>query len=607
MSSKAKNVVKREGNPFDANLKKLQKKLKEDGIAAYVVPVTDPHQSEYVAPRYSLERMSLCRFQGSDGTLLVTPNKAYLYTDGRYWVEAEEALEGTSVKLVKMGDFNVPPITEFIRRNGLYPLAMDFSLVSAHDFASFRGRGEGEIVDRSYRSVILPDEELPFSDLWKVDRKLLSNTYQKRVAALVEELVKKRADGTLISSLDDVAYLTGWRGNDVPCTPVFLSYLYVDKDGSATLFVRAKTCPEELPGLKVKRYDEVWPFLKKLGKEKGKRILLDPKRTNQKVLSLLPNSFFAPNPTQLHKSVKGKVEIENTKRIHELDALAVLKLWSYVEERVQKKGETFTEYELACLVDSYRLENERCYELSFPTIAAFRGHAAMMHYSPSKEGSSTVDNQGIDPILLVDSGGQYYGGTTDITRTFCLGERSEEYKVDYTLTVKSVLDLANAVFLQGCSGTALDIKARENMWRRGMDYKCGTGHGVGYMLNVHEGPNGFRYRVVPERDDSSELLPGQIQSDEPGVYKAGKYGVRIESELLTVRKFETSDGLFNGFEWITYCPLDGESVDPSLLSDEEIAWFNDYQKLCWNTLSPHLSNDRKMLRFLKDKTRPIHR
>lgn len=599
-------------NVYDANLAKVQERMKKDGVKAYVVPVTDPHQSEYVAPRYSKERMSLCSFKGSDGTLLVTQDKAYLYTDGRYWVEAEESLQGTQVELVRMGDFGVPSLMEFVFKNNLYPLAMDFSLVSLADFKGYNKEGAGEILDRSYRDVILPKAKLPFSTIWKVDQGLLSNTYEQRIKAVVKALKDKGLDATLISSLDDIAYLTGWRGNDIECTPVFLGYMYIDKKGAVKLFIHAKETPEALPKTQIEDYDEIWPFLEVLGKNKDIKLLLDPKRTNQKVLATLgfqgnENVHLAANPSQLHKSIKGAIEIKNTKEIHELDALAVLWIWKWVEDHIVKKKETYSEYEIANKLDKYRLKNERCFELSFTTIAAFRGHAAMMHYSPTKEGSSIVDGEGTDPILLIDSGGQYYGGTTDITRTFCLGKASKEYQTDYTLTVKSVLDLANTIFLQGCSGTSLDVKARENMWKRGMDYKCGTGHGVGYMLNVHEGPNGFRYKVVPERDDSHELVPGQIQSDEPGVYKAGKYGVRIESEILTVRKFKNADGLFNGFEWITYCPLDGENIDCTLLSDEEIRWFNDYQKLCLDTLSPHLKADPKMLSFLVEKTKPIQR
>lgn len=591
-------------NLYDENLKKVQDLMRKDGIKAYVVPVTDPHQSEYVADRYSKERMSLCSFKGSDGVLLVTQDEAFIYTDGRYWIEAEDELKGTNTKLVRMGDFGVPSIMSFIRSNNLYPLAMDFSNVSVADYNLFNMTGAGKIIDKSYRDSIIEKEELPYSKIWKVDQNLLSTTYKERINKVIEQLNRYGVEGTLICSLDDIAYLTGWRANDIDCTPVFLGYMYINVDGSVKLFIHSENVPEQLENTTIYDYDEVWKFLETI---KDNYTLIDPKRSNQKVVSALNNKLFKPNPSQLQKSIKGQVEIENTKEIHKLDSLAVLKIWKWVEDHIQKGNEKYSEYEIASLVDSYRLQNPRCYELSFTTIAAFRENAAMMHYSPSKEDSAIVDNIGENPVLLIDSGGQYYGGTTDITRTFCLGKSTPEYKIDYTLTAKSVIDLANTIFLQGCSGTALDLKARENMWKRGMDYKCGTGHGVGYMLGVHEGPNGFRYRVVPERDDSHELMVGQIQSDEPGVYKAGKYGIRIESELLTVRKFETPDGLFNGFEWITYCPLDGENIDTSILSDEEIDQFNEYQKICLDALTPLVKDDKELLEFLIEKSQPISR
>lgn len=590
----------------DAVLHRLQAKLKEDHVKAYVVQVTDPHQTEEAAPRYLTERLSLSSYQGSDGLLLVTQDKSLLWADGRYWVEAEEELRGTDTQLVKMGDFGVPTMDEYIRQNNLYPLALDFSTMSVTDFNRF-AKNAGKIIDRSYRSVVCGTMTLPLSNIWKVDPALLDTTYYDRLKIVQNGLAEVGAKATLISSLDDIAYILGWRGNDLACSPLFLGYLYIAADGKADLFVRANKVPEELPGLSVHDYDAVWDFLKKAN-EHPVPTLIDKLRTNERVLEYVKEPVFAPNPSQLAKAIKGPVEIANTKRIHELDALAVLRIWQWLDAHIVKGGETHTEAEIASIVDSYRRERPECYELSFPTIAGFRGHGAMMHYLPPKEGSAVVSNQGIDPILLIDSGGQYYGGTTDITRTFCLGECSKEYVRDYTLTIKSVVDLASTVFLQGCSGIALDIKARENMWKLGMDYKCGTGHGVGYMANVHEAPNGFRYKIVPERDDSHELMPGMIQSDEPGVYKAGKYGIRIESEILVVRKNHTPDGYFNAFENVTYCPYDRNHIDVSILSQDEVDYINAYQALCRKTLLPYVSDETKfpgLKDFLVSVTEPL--
>ena len=588
-------------NAFDERLHRLQAQLAKDGIKAYVVQVTDPHQTEEAAPRYLEERLALSSYKGSDGLLLVTPEKSLLWADGRYWVEAEEELAGTDTELVRMGDQGVPTMSEYIKQHHLYPLAMDFSTMGVVDFQSFVGRNSGEVVDRSYRSLVCGKMETPISQIWKVDQKLLDDNYYQRLMKLCEKLKEAGAEATLISSLDDIAYLLGWRGNDLEFSPLFMSYLYITDEGKADLFVRADRVPEELPGLTVHDYDQVWDFLRKEN-EHPVPTLIDPRRTNERIMEFVKRPIFRTNPSQLQKSIKGPVEIEQTKRIHVLDGFAVFRLWHWLDVHIVKGGESHTEAEIAAVVDGFRYEQPDCYALSFPTIAAFRGHAAMMHYLPPKEGGSVVSNQGLNPILLVDSGGQYYGGTTDITRTFCLGTANDEYRHDYTLTLKSVIDLSSTIFMQGCSGVALDIKARENMWREGMDYKCGTGHGVGYMLNVHESPNGFRYRLVPEREDSAELQPGQIQSDEPGVYKAGKYGIRIENELLTVRTNHTGDGIFNSFKNITFCPMQLEMVDTTLLSQFEIERINEYQDLCLDQLMPLCEDKPELKAFLIEKT-----
>ena len=590
----------------DVNLKRLQNQLKKDGIKAYVVQVTDPHQTEEAHPRYLEERLSLSSYQGTDGLLLVTQDRSLLWADGRYWIEAEEALEGTDTELVRMGDFGVPSMARYISENNLYPLAIDLSRMSIADYREYASDKNAQIVDRSYRELTGGSIDPPESTIWKVDQSLLSDTFEERLKGVIEKLKAKGAEATLISSLDDVAYILGWRGNDLEYSPLFYSYLYITVDGKVDLFVNTDKVPESLENLSIHPYDQVWEFLK-AANQQPIPTLIDPQRTSQRALEVVKKPILAPNPSQLMKSIKGPTEILLTKRAHELDGLAVLRLWKWVEDHIVKGGEKATESELASLVDGFRLERDECYALSFSTIVAFRGHGAMMHYAPPKEGSAVVSSDGIDPILLVDSGGQYYGGTTDITRTFCLGEASDEYRHDYTLTIKSVLALSSTVFLQGCSGVALDIKARENMWREGMDYKCGTGHGVGYMLNVHESPNGFRYRIVPERDDSSELFPGQIQSDEPGVYKAGKYGIRIENELLTIRIDNNKDGMFNAFRNITYCPLETDFIDLNMMSNFELERLNEFQERCRRHLEPLTRDFPGLTEFLYEKTKPLSR
>ena len=300
------------------------------------------------------------------------------------------------------------------------------------------------------------------------------------------------------------------------------------------------------------------------------------------------------------KAIKGEKEIENTKKIQALDGLALLKFQKYLEENLDKG---LSEYDYSEKLKEYRLSNPLCFELSFDTIAAVGANAAQMHYEPTKEVNSKVTSKEIE--LLVDSGGQYYGGTTDTTRTFLVGTPTKEYIHDYTLTLKAVINLSRTIFIKGSDGHTIDIRARSYMWNEGMDYKCGTGHGVGYILNVHEGPNGFRYRAVPERDDQGEIVPGMITTIEPGVYKENKYGIRIENNLLCVPAFTTEMGEFYKFETITYVPITLESLDLSLLNKEEIDWINEYHDLVYSKLSPLCDGDKELLKFLKSKTKHI--
>ena len=301
------------------------------------------------------------------------------------------------------------------------------------------------------------------------------------------------------------------------------------------------------------------------------------------------------------KAIKGPVEIKNIKSIQEIDGLALLKFQKYLEDNLDKN---LTEYDYSLKLKEFREESNLLFDLSFNTIASVGKNAAMMHYAPKKDNSSTVNKDEIE--FLVDSGGQYFGGTTDTTRTFLIGKASQEFIHDYTLTLKALIAISSAIFLEKSDGHTLDILARRYFWNEGMDYKCGTGHGVGYILNVHEGPNGLRYKAVPERDDQAPIVPGMITTIEPGVYKSGKYGIRIENNLLCVKAFSTSDGNFFKFETITYVPIETKCLDLSIMSDEEVDWLNNYHKLVFSKLSPLIRNN-DLLEFLKSKTKEIHK
>ncbi len=589
-------------NIFDERIQSLQKRMKKDGLMAYIIPATDPHMSEESASRFTKERFYFCSFKGNDGTLLVTQEKSYLYTDGRYWTEAEGELKGTSCILVYAGKAGVPSMSEFIKKEKLYPLGIDASLFSYGDLKNFYLDDEHKIRQVSYRFLVEDLPSLPNGKIWKVDEALLSTTRKERIDLAMDETEKKGAKSLIIPTLDDISYILGYRGSDIPCTPVFYSYLYIGEDRIPHLFIDQEKLPEEgMPDdIIIHPYDSFYDYLKEKSTVKT---LVDKSNTNARICSLLKNKVFQNNPTIRQKSIKGAVEVKNTKEIQAIDGIAVLKLMKFIDDNIEKGN--LDEYVCAKYIDDARRSQKRCFDLSFETIAAVDSNAAMMHYAPSKENhaSMSLENQ----LLLVDSGGQYYGGTTDTTRTFLFGRNvSEEVKIDYTKTLKSQISLSTAIFEKGCSGHEIDIMAREIMWKEGLDYKCGTGHGVGYMSCVHEGPIGFRYYHREGVYDDGILTPGHIITIEPGVYKAHKHGIRLENNLLVVPAFETEDGIFYKFETITYAPYDERGIVVSMLSDEELSWLNNYQKMVYDTLAP-LIEEEELLAYLKKVTKTITR
>ncbi len=589
-------------NVFDKRVALLQAHMKRDGIVAYIIPATDPHMSEESHSHFTKERFYFCPFLGNDGTVLVTQDAYYLYTDGRYWTEAEWELDGSDCKLVYAGKAGVPTLAEFIKENNLYPLGLDSSLFSYGDLKSFYKDSEHKIRQVSYTYMIKDLPALPKDKIWKVDETLLSTNMNKRIKMAMDAVNKAGADALVIPTLDDIAYLLGYRGNDIPCTPVFYSYLYIDETRNVHLFIDNEKLPEEgIPDVTIHGYDTFFDFLKERSEVKT---FVDANNTNARICSILKNKVFGNNPTIMQKSIKGEREIVNTKEIQAIDGLAVLKLMKYIDDNIES-GE-LTEYACAKFIDDARKSNERCFDLSFSTIAALDANAAMMHYQPNEKDSPklTLNNK----LLLVDSGGQYYGGTTDTTRTFVFGSNvPDEIKEDYTKTLKSQISLSTAVFEKGCSGHEIDIMAREIMWKEGLDYKCGTGHGVGYMSCVHEGPIGFRYYHREGVYDDGILEPGHIITIEPGVYKARKHGIRLENNLLVVPAFETNDGIFYKFETITYAPYDARGIVVSMLTDEELAWLNSYNEMVYEKLSTLIKDDEELLSYLKKVTAPIQK
>lgn len=583
---------------FDiSHLAEVRSVMKKEGLKAYLVVTGDPHDSEEPAPYFAAERAYFCPFSGDNAYLLITADDALLWTDGRFFISAEQELKGSTIRLMKMQTKGYPTLDEYVAEKKLYPLGTNENLISPR-FLKGLSKG-GEVLDKDYSYLVKDRPSLSKDPIWEFnDKKYNTLSRDEKLLNVYQEMEKLGAEAHLITTLDDVAWLLNLRGNDVNCTPVFYSYLYLSKKEGTHLFVDPSRIHFELKGITVHPYGEIASFL---AAHKDVPTLVDDSKCSARLFNELKNPVCSRAPSNLMKAIKGPTEIENIISIQEEDGVALLKFGKFLSEHA---GEKLSEWDYAVQLGKYRAEGERYFEDSFTTISACGENAAMMHYAPTSKVHSVVDPDRVIE-LLVDSGGQYYGGTTDTTRTFLVGKPTPEYIHDYTLTLKSVINLSSTVFLDGCSGTAIDIKAREIMWREGMDYKCGTGHGVGYVLMVHEGPNGFRYRSAPGKDDQSKLVPGMVTTIEPGVYKQGKYGIRIENNLLCVPAFETSDGTFYKFETITFVPIDTKALDLSLLSDSEIAWLNAYHKEVYDRLSKRVGGD--LLAYLKEATKPVSR
>lgn len=589
-------------------LKNLQTLLKTKNIAAYIIPTSDYHNSEYISEHFK-SRAKISGFTGSAGTLLVTQTKALLWTDGRYHIQAQKELENTNITLMKQGLSNVPTIIQFLNSelNANDVLAFDGRLMNANFVINMLKEIKGGITINS--NVNLIDEvwndrpELPFSILYRLDEFFCGKSFQDKISEIRLILKENKINTFILSKLEDQAWLYNLRGNDVKHTPVFLSYSIITND-TVTLFIDPNkidlTVEKYLSDndIIIKPYFDFYEYIKNI---RNKNILLDLNNTNYLTyyeLSKDNNIVAKDNPTMLLKAIKNDTEIENIKLAHIKDGLAFTKFMYYVKT-LHIPSES-SEISLSNILADYRKEQEGFVDLSFDTICGFKDHGAMMHYSATEESNYKLKERG---LLLVDSGGHYLEGTTDITRTLAIGQITDTMKLHFTTVLKSVIALSEAIFLKGCRGTNLDILAREPIWKLLIDYKCGTGHGIGYLLSVHEAPNGFRWQVVPERNDSCILEPGMITTNEPGIYIEGQYGIRIENELLCVSKSKNEYGEFLGFETITYAPIDLDAINPKLLTQNEKDWLNNYHHMVYERLSPYMSIPEK--KWLKVVTRRI--
>ena len=586
----------------------LQNLLKEKGISALIIPTDDFHMSEYVGD-YFKARNYFSGFTGSAGVMVVTQDEANLWVDGRYFIQAERQLEGTGIIQRNMGEPGVPTIEEYIlgKVGEGEVLAFDGRVIS-YNSGKFYAEELGKKGAR-----IHTEEDIP-GMLWK-DRPAMSaekafvlpvefsgKTVQDKLADVRAVMTEKGTDVHVITSLDDIAWLYNIRGNDVLCTPVVLSYAVVTMD-KAYIFANPSVFDEEVmahltaSGVEVKPYEEVYSFVK--GFDKETKVLIDTAHSNYAIVSSISAEVVsAPNPEMEMKAVKNPVEVENYRISHIQDGVAVTKFMYWLKKNAGKIP--MTEYTAQEYLSQLRYERPNNLGLSFTPISGYKENAAMMHYSANPETAKEITNEG---MLLVDSGGHYWEGSTDITRTFVLGPISDEIKEHYTAVVRGVIGVSKAKFLYGCVGMALDVLSRGPIWDLDLDYKCGSGHGIGYLLNVHEGPQGFRWRQLPGRNESAVFTEGMITTIEPGIYIEGSHGIRVENEILCKKGAFNEYGQFMEFETITFAPIDLDGVDAKYMTKAEREWLNNYHAQVYEKISPYLTAEEA--EWLKEYTRAI--
>ncbi|MEW9096776.1 MAG: aminopeptidase P family protein [Clostridiaceae bacterium] len=586
-------------------LKKVREHMIVLGLEAYIVPSYDAHQSEYVHDHWK-SRAWLSGFTGSAGTLVITLKESGLWTDGRYFIQAENELKGSEIKLFKMREPGVPSYTEWLRDNltDNCKIGFDGKVMPISDIEDLKNTLNNYTInlEGSYDLVDLIWDNRPSLPLDKIfihPKEFAGKDINEKLSLIRKEMSDLKADYYLLTTLDDIAWLFNIRGNDVKNNPVVISYSLISKNEVYLFIDKEKLTTDALEELtyfhvKIEDYNSIYNSITKITSNNS--ILVDTAKTSFNLYNSIPchcKIIKGQNLVQNIKAIKNAIEIEHIKNCHIKDGVAMVKFLYWLKSNIGK--ETITEISASNKLEAFRNEQLHFITPSFDTIAAYKDHAAMMHYKATKDNQYTLENKG---LFLVDSGGQYLDGTTDITRTIVLGEITPEEKHHFTLVLKGHIALSKAKFLHGITGTNLDVLARLPIWNEGIDYKCGTGHGVGYCLSVHEAPQRFSINY-----NEAVLEQGMIITNEPGIYVEGKHGIRTENELLIIQDEVTDFGTFMRFETITYCPIDLQGVDVTILTPEEKQWLNDYHKKVYALLCPHLSTDEKL--WLKEATSEI--
>lgn len=585
----------------------LREAMKQHKIDAYIIPTSDPHMSEYPADCWKY-REWISGFTGSAGTVIITADKAGLWTDSRYFLQASTQLEGTGIELFKMMLPETPTIPEFLTHelkegqtvglNGeTYSLADARSLEKALAEKEIKLNTNASLIDPIWKER----PAIPEAPMFEMPVELSGKSTEDKLIDINKMLHKAGADCTILSALDEVAWTFNIRGTDVAYNPVVISYAFVSEKESV-LFVNPKKIPAEIAehlkkeGVTLADYGMLATFLSRLPERT--RVFIDSKRTNVAIYNALPKSSIlieGISPTNHLKSIKNEAEIKGFRNAVLKDGIAMTKFYFWLEKML-KAGEKVTELSAAAKLTALRSEQPQYVMDSFASISSYGPHGAVVHYSPTPETDTELKT---DSLYLLDSGAQYLDGTTDITRTIALcDEPSEQMKKDFTRALKGTIGIAKCKFPAGIRGCLIDAFARKALWDAGINYLHGTCHGIGHCLNVHEGPQSIRMEENPVI-----LEPGMVMSDEPAMYRPGEYGIRTENMILIREDSETEFGKFLGFETLTLCYIDTKLVIPSMLSVREHAWLNKYHQMVYDLVSPHLNEEEKA--WLKEKTAEI--
>ncbi len=581
----------------------LRHEMSKAGITAFIIPGTDPHQSEYYAEHWAT-RTWITGFNGSAGTAVVTTDQAGLWTDSRYFLQASQQLEGSGFELFKEGLPETPSIEQWLLTTlpqGAV-IAIDGTLFGALQAETLKNKFE----QRGFRFV---SDFTPFDSIWENrpsipqnplfihEEKYSGESAHSKIERTLQQVHRADADALLLTALDEIAWLFNIRGTDVQCNPVVICYGYID-DNRRILFIDPNKVDDTTQkylrqnSIELLSYEQVFEFVTSL--PASLRVFIDPKKTNYTLLNRLgATAVTGTSPIALLKSCKNSIQLEGVRQAMIRDGVALVRFFRWLEENIDLGH--VTEITVAEKLHEFRAQQELFIGESFSTIAGFNAHGAIVHYSATPESNVAITREG---FLLVDSGAQYLDGTTDITRTVALGDLNSQQKRDFTLVLKGHIALATCHFPQGTRGAQLDALARHFLWNNHLNYLHGTGHGVGHFLNVHEGPQNIRLEENP-----TPLMPGMITSNEPGLYRTGQYGIRCENLVLTVHDTENEFGTFYRFETLTLFPFDSKAIDISILSAREIEWLNNYHEMVYDRLSPYLTEEEQQ--WLRRKTAEI--